>query len=340
MIKDFGMLKDGQQAKLYVLENQNGMQITVSDYGATLVDVMVADKNGQLRDVVLGYDNAEGYESGDKFFGATVGRSANRIGNAQFELNGTTYKLTANDNENNLHSGPDFYNQRMWEVKELGEHQVTFALHSPDGDQGYPGAVDIQVTYELNEQNEVRIHYMAVPQRDTIINLTNHSYFNLSGQESGDILSHTVWLDADAYTRADAKSIPTGDILPVEGTPMDFRVKKTIGRDIEENYEALEFGGGYDHNWALNGTGYRKVGELASEESGIAMEIYTDLPGIQIYTGNFLEQEQGKGGTIYRKRQAVCFETQYFPDAVNRPQFKSPVIRAGEKYETVTTYKF
>lgn len=340
MVRDFGVTAKGEETKLYVLENRNGMKVSVSDYGATLVQILVPDKDGTLRDVVLGFDDAEGYEASDKFFGATVGRIANRIGGAEFKLNGKTYSLVKNDNDNNLHSGPDFYSKRMWEVKEADDGHVVFSLHSPDGDQGYPGALDVEVTYMLTEDNEVKLYYHAVPESDTIINMTNHSYFNLDGHAAGDILDHEVYLDADAYTRADEQSIPTGEITAVDNTPMDFRVKKTIGRDIEADYEALRFGGGYDHNWVLNGTGSRKIGELSSRASGIAMDIYTDLPGVQIYSGNFLIEEPGKEQAVYKKRQAVCFETQYFPDAVNKDGFEGPVVKAGETYQTVTAYKF
>ena len=252
MTETFGKTSAGWETTLYTLDNKNGMQIAVSDYGATLVKVLVPDREGKLVDVVLGYDDAAGYEVGDKFFGAIVGRVANRIGGASFELNGRTYQLDKNDNGNNLHSGMDFYSKRMWRVEEYGKNHIVLSLHSPDGDQGYPGEVDITVTYTLTGDNEVKIHYHAVPKADTLLNMTNHSYFNLAGQSSGTILDQEVWIDADAYTEADAQSIPTGEITPVEGTPMDFRKEKPIGRDIEEDYQALRFGGGYDHNWDLD----------------------------------------------------------------------------------------
>lgn len=340
MTETFGKTSAGWETTLYTLENKNGMQIAVSDYGATLVKVLVPDREGKLVDVVLGYDDAAGYEAGDKFFGAIVGRVANRIGGASFELNGRTFQLDKNDNGNNLHSGMDFFSKRMWRVEEYGKDHIVLSLHSPDGDQGYPGEVDITVTYTLTGDNEVKIHYHAVPKADTLLNMTNHSYFNLAGQSSGTILDQEVWIDADAYTEADAQSIPTGEITPVEGTPMDFREEKPVGRDIEEDYQALKFGGGYDHNWALNGSGFRKVASLSCEKSGISMEVYTDLPGMQLYCGNFLEGDAGKGGCAYGKRSGVCFETQYFPDAVHKEDFAGPVVRAGETYDTVTSYKF
>lgn len=337
----FGANSKGENASLYTCTNKNGMMIGVTDFGATLHAVLVPDRDGNLCDVVLGYDGAKQYEEGTVFFGATVGRNANRIGGASFVLNGKRYELVKNDGENNLHSGLDFYNVRIWKVKEHTENSITFLLHSPDGDQNYPGALDMEVTYTLTDENEIVIHYHGVPTADTIINMTNHSYFNLAGHDSGDVLEQEVWIDADAYTRADASSVPTGELVPVEETPMDFRVAKKIGRDIEQDYEALNFGNGYDHNWALNNHGvFGKVASLYSDRTGIEMDVYTDLPGVQLYTANFVENEMGKAGAIYQKRHGVCFETQYFPDAVHHENFASSVCRAGEAYDTTTKYKF
>jgi len=292
--------------------------------------------------VVLGYDDPAGYEGpSGTFFGATVGRNANRICKGRFTLGGKTYQLATNNNGNNLHSGLDFWSFRIWQVKEAGENSITFALHSPDGDQGYPGALDMEVTYTLTQDNSVRIHYLGIPQGETIINLTNHSYFNLNGHDSGDILAHTAWVDADAFTRADATSIPTGEITGVAGTPMDFRTPKTVGRDIEEDYEALNFGLGYDHNWCLNNGGkFAKVASLTGDRTGLSLEVYTDLPGVQVYTANFLDREPGKNGVIYCRRAGICFETQNYPDAINHPNFPSPIFKAGETYETTTEFKF
>ena len=340
--RSFGKNTKGEAAVLYTFENKNGMVMEVSDFGATLYALYVPDKNGTLHDVVLGYDDPIGYEGpSGTFFGATVGRNANRIGKATFTLNGTEYTVDKNDGNNNLHSGLDFYSFRIWNVKETTENSITFALHSPSMDQGYPGALDIQVTYTLTDENEVKIDYYGVPQEDTIVNLTNHSYFNLNGHASGPITSHMVWVDADAFTRADAESIPTGELTPVEGTPMDFRTKKAVGQDIDIEYEALIFGKGYDHNWALNNNGkFAKVVEMTGDLTDITMEVYTDLPGVQIYSGNFLTEEPGKNGVVYKHRQGICFETQYFPDAINHENFQSPVCKAGEEYKTTTVYKF
>ena len=340
--RSFGKNTRGEAATLYTFENKNGMVMEVSDFGATLFSLLVPDKNGELVDVVLGYDDPIGYEGpSGTFFGATVGRNANRIGKAAFTLNGKTYQIDKNDGNNNLHSGYDFYSFRIWNVKEITENTITFSLHSPDGDQGYPGALDIDVKYTLKDDNSIQIDYYGVPEEDTIVNMTNHSYFNLNGHASGPITKHLIWVDADNFTRADAESIPTGEITPVEGTPMDFRTKKEVGRDIDADYEAVNFGKGYDHNWCLNNNGqFAKVAELNGDVSGITLEVYTDLPGVQIYSGNFLVEEPGKNGVVYKHRQGICFETQYYPDAINHDNFEGPVCKAGEVYKTTTVYKF
>ena len=305
--RDFGVNTKGEKATLYSFQNANGMVMEVTDFGATLYSLLVPDKDGNLCDVVLGYDDPIGYEGpSGTFFGVTVGRSANRIAGGRFALNGKEYQLDQNQNGNNLHSGFDFYSFRVWKVKEIGTNSITFALHSPDGDQGYPGTVDLEVTYTLTEDNRVKIDYYAVPEADTILNLTNHSFFNLNGHASGSILEQNVWIDADAFTPTDATLIPTGEIRIVEGTPMDFRVKKPVGKDIEADYEALVLGGGgYDHNWCLNNNGkFAKVIEMSSDVSGITMEAYTDLPGVHVYSGNYLREEVGKQGIIYKRYQA------------------------------------
>lgn len=340
MAEFFGKTKDGQEGKLYLLKNKNGMKAKVSDYGATLVSLFVPDCEGLLRDVVLGYDDVAGYEAGTCYFGATVGRVANRIAKGKFQLNGKNYDLTQNDNGNSLHGGRDYMNQRMWEVEMETDQEITFFLNSPDGDQGYPGMVDIRVTYMLTDENELKIHYHAVPQADTLLNMTNHSYFNLDGHDSGTAVEQKALICAQSFTRADAECIPTGEVIPVEGTPMDFRTAKKISLEIDAEYEPLILGKGYDHNWVLDGEGFRKAGALYSEKSGIGMEVYTDLPGIQFYTGNFIEKEIGKGGATYGRRQGVCFETQYFPDAIHHENFVSPVTKAGEVYDTTTVYRF
>jgi len=339
--KDFGKTSKGEATTLYCFTNENNMQMKVCDYGATLVSVLVPDRDAQICDVILGYDSAKEYEDGPTFQGAVVGRSGNRIGNAAFSINGVEYQLDKNDNDNNLHSGLDYFSKRMWEVKHVDDASITFLLNSPDGDQGYPGNVTIEVTYTLTKDNEVQITYEGTPDKDTIMNMTNHSYFNLSGHASGTILDQEVWIDADKYTDVDEQAIPTGKLNDVTGTPLDFRKAKLISKEIEADCEALHLAGGYDHNWALNKkSGYEKVAGMYSAQSGIHMDVYTDLPGIQLYTGNFITEEVGKGNATYVRRQALCFETQYFPDAINHASFESPVCKAGSKYFTKTAYKF
>lgn len=340
-VKDFGTTEKGQKALLYTMKNDAGTSVSVSDYGAALVSLFVRGKDGNPVDVVLGYDNVTGYEKGGDSIGATVGRNANRIGGASIEINGVTYELDKNDNGNNLHSGYDYYNKRFWDVAENADDHVTFRLHSPDKDQGYPGALDMYVTYTLDEDSMLTIHYEAEPDKDTVINMTNHSYFNLNGHASGTVLNHSVTLDAESFTPADRESIPTGEIRSVDGTPMDFRSGKMLGKEIDADYEPLRFGGGYDHNWVLKNEGrFDKVAEVTADRSGIRMEVYTDLPGVQMYTANFLNGEPGKEGALYGKRSAVCLETQYFPDAIHHDNFPGPVCRAGEKYDTRTAYRF
>lgn len=340
MKKDFGVTGNGEHAALYVLKNQNGMEAAVSDYGATWVSALVPDKDGVKRDVLLGYDDVSGYEAGGEAIGALVGRVVNRIAGAEFTLNGKSYHLVKNTGENNLHSGPDYFHKRLWQTLEQDDAHVVFAMDSPDGDQGYPGALKVRVTYSLDEDNCFRIDYHAEAEDDTLFNMSNHAYFNLNGHDSGDILGHQVWMDADRFTDADKASIPTGEILPVEGTPMDFREKKAVGRDIGAEYQPLIFGNGYDQNWCVNGQGYRRAVEVTAPESGITMEVWTDRPGVQIYTGNNLKDEKGKDGAVYQKRDGICFETQTYPDAIHHENFPSPVLRGGETLDTATSYRF
>lgn len=341
-VEEFGTTKDGQKVKKYILENGKGMKAAVLNLGAVLAELHVPDKDGTLRDVVWGYEDAAGYEVNGPDFGAVVGRNANRIGGAVITIAGKDYTLVKNNGENNLHSGPDMYFTRMWKAIIADDNKVEFSLHSPDGDQGYPGNADITVSYTLTDGGELQIAYEGKADRDTIFNLTNHSYFNLDGQESDSVLEQKVWLDADAFTPGDAGLIPTGEIRSVEGTPMDFRTVHTIGERIDADYEPLKLAGGYDHNYVLKNEGtYALCGKLISDKSGICMEVSTDAPGIQLYAANFLENEKGgKGGHTYVRRSAVCFESQYFPDACHHENFKSPIVKAGEVYRTKTGYQF
>ncbi len=342
----WGNMPDGREVYLYTLVNENGVSASFTNLGAVWVTMNVPDKTGSMTDVVLGYDRVSDYLLNPPHFGAPIGRSANRIADAKFNLNGKEYKLKANNGPNNLHSGPDLYHTRLWDgqadEEDLGT-SVSFSLFSPEGDQGFPGNAEITVTYTLTPDNSLKISYHMICDADTVANFTNHSYFNLDGQDGGYAMNQRVWIDADTFTRADEGSIPTGELTPVKGTPMDFTVMKPIEKDIHEEYEALRFGGGYDHNWVLN----NRSGEVSlcaaaeSDKTGIRMEVYTDLPGMQFYTANFLKNEPaGKGGTIYEKRCCYCFETQYYPNSVNMPEFPSPVLKAGKEYKTTTIYKF
>ena len=342
-VRDFGKTKDGNTARLYVMKNEAGTTAAVCDYGAALVSVCVKGKDGRPVDVVLGFDDVSGYEEGGDSIGATVGRNANRIGGASVAIDGVTYELDKNDNGNNLHSGFSYYNKRMWEVTGSGDDHVTFCLHSPDGDQGYPGALDMHVTYSLDEDNSLTIHYESVPDKDTVINMTNHSYFNLNGHDSGDVLNHTVCLKAGHFSPvADSKSIPTGEHAAVAGTPMDFTKEKTIGQEIGADFEQLKLTGGYDHNFIIDKTedGQQLFAIVKGDQTGIVMEAYTDLPAFQFYTGNFIDNVKGKEGAVYTNRTGFCLESQYIPNAINEEKEEKPVLKAGETYDTTTTYKF
>lgn len=344
--KSFGKTSNGQEASLYTLTNSKGMSVTFTDYGANIVSIIIPDAKGELADVALGFENIQGYEENGPGFGSFIGRHANRIGGAKFELNGKVYELEKNDGNNNLHGGYTGYNKQMYETEVFEEEDiisVEFSRLSPHMEQGFPGNLDITVTYSLTETNELVIEYLAVPDKDTIINLTNHSYFNLSGHNSGSVLDHRVWIDADQFTPTTNDLIPTGELRDVTGTPMDFRAFKKVGKDIDADYEPIKIAHGYDHNYVLNKSTneVEKVAELVDDKSGRRMEVYTDLPGLQLYTANMLTPvENGKDGERYGKHQAICFETQYFPNSCNIATFPSCVRKAGKEFDSVTIYKF
>jgi aldose 1-epimerase len=343
--KKFGILEDGTVLSTYSFTNQNHMTMVLTDLGATLVQLLVPDRNGKLRDVVLGYDTPQEYLAHDCYFGAVIGRNGNRIDKGRFEISGKTYQMDINDNENNLHSGCNGFDIRRWNVKAVDEEKnsITFSLTSPDGDQGFPGNFEVSVTYTLTDADEIVLHYEGSSDADTVANLTNHSYFNLAGHASGSIEDQTMQLFAKSYTPVrDSQAIPTGEIAAVAGTPMDFTQPKTIGRDIEADFEQLKFVGGYDHNYVLSDHAgeQKKMAEAYCEESGIVMEAFTDCCGVQFYAGNFITDHKGKGGALYAKRQGFCLESQYYPNAVNQAGFPSPVLKAGAKYDTVTSYRF
>ena len=337
MKESFGILPSGESTSLYTI-SCGSLTAAVSDYGATLVRLLVPDKDGALSDVVLGYDDCNGYRTANgAFFGATVGRNANRIKNAAFVLNGKTYAMAPNENGNNLHSGPDSFNIRMWNVLSHTANAITLELHSPHGDQGFPGNADIRVTYALESDGALHIVYDAVCDQDTVFNLTNHSYFNLAGQEKTDkAMEQLLTIPGRFFNPDDAESIPTGELRSVVGTPMDFRVPKPIGRDIGTDYEPLNLQGGYDHNWEVF---CNPCAVLSDPVSGRTMSVITDCPGIQFYAGNFLN-EHGKGGIYYGKGSGVALETQFYPDALHHPEWPQPITKAGEKYHSETVYRF
>lgn len=337
MKEPFGTLPSGETATLYTL-SVGRLTAAVTDYGATLVRLLVPDANGNIADVVLGYNDCNGYRTANgACLGATVGRNANRLKNASFTLNGQNYLLQANDGPNNLHSGPDCFHLRLWKTICYSDTSVTFELTSPDGDQGFPGNAVIRVTYELDTIGGLHIIYDAVSDRDTVFNLTNHSYFNLAGHEEADqAMNQILTIPGRFFCPDDAENIPTGELRNVAGTPMDFRSPKSISRDIHADYESLHLQGGYDHNWEVFCS---PCAFLRDPQSGRQMAVYTDCPGIQVYTGNFLD-EHGKDGIHYGKRSGVALETQFYPDALHNPAWPQPVTKAGKHYHSETTYAF
>ena len=336
MKKTFGMAPSGEQAHLYTI-SCGGLVAEITDFGAHLVSLMVPDKSGNMSDVVLGYDSAEGYANGNCFFGAIVGRSANRIKGATFQINGEAVKVPVNENDNNLHSGPDYYHLRMWDVVFHSAEAITLRLVSPDGDQGFPGKATIDVTYSLDVNGGLHIEYDAISDKDTVFNLTNHSYFNLAGHEKLNAMDQQLTLAGSRFTPDDAVSIPTGELRDVTGTPMDFRTPKVIGQDINADYDALNLQGGYDHNWEVPSN---PCAILTDPVSGRGMCVFTDCPGVQFYAGNYITEQTGKGGVTYCKRCGICLETQFYPDSVNHPEWAQPIVKAGVPFHSETVYKF
>lgn len=340
---DFESVVDGKNTNLYVLTNKNGAEACVTNYGGRWVSMMVPDKNGKMTDVVLGYDNIADYVASNGNFGGLIGRYGNRIANAQFVLDGETYQLPANNNGHCLHGGPNGYHTRMWDGKQIDSQTVELTYLSVDNEAGFPGNLNIKVTYTLTDDNAMDIRYEATTDKPTIVNLTNHSYFNLSGDLSTPVSNQLIMIDADYYTPVNETLIPLGEIASVEGTPMDLRQAVAIGAHIDDNFQDLIFGGGYDHNWILNTKGNSSAVAIKaySPANGIGMEVYTNEPGVQLYTGNFLNGgDIGKHGIAYPHRGAFCLETQHYPNSPNRPDFPSTVLRPGEKYFSQCTYKF
>lgn len=338
----FGKTKDGQEVTKYTVTNSKGSSIEMIDFGAILVSVWMPDKDGNMLDVVLGYDNVAAYESNPSYFGAVIGRTCNRTANSSIPAGGVVFKMPANENQNNLHCGPDGFEKQMWTVSEAKDDHVTFVKVSPDGDHGFAGEFTVAVTYTLTEDNEVKIHYNGSCTEDTIANMTNHSYFNLNGHNSGTILNHTLVIDANEFTPVGDGSIPTGEILPVKGTPMDFTVEKVIGDEINAEFDQLIRTKGYDHNYVLNQQdgSIRLFATAKSDQSGMTMECYTDAVGVQFYAGNYINGPEGKCGAFYDERDGFALETQFYPNAANEPSWPSPILKKGEVYDTTTIYRF
>ncbi len=338
----FGLMPDGTPVELYTL-SAGALSCGVITFGGSLQSLRVPDRAGKPVDVLLGFDSLEPYRTHGKSLGALVGRYANRIGGAEFTLNGTTYPLAANDNGvNHLHGGRVGFNQRVWTVEDAGADRLALSLFSPDGEEGYPGNLTVRVTYVLTEEG-LAIEYRAECDRDTVCSLTNHAYFNLSGHGSGPVLDQTIQLLADRYTPTDPLSIPTGEIAPVAGTPMDLRVPTTIGAHIGEDFPQLRQAGGYDHNWIPHGDPgtLRPIARAASAATGISMEVLSTLPGVQFYTGNYLDGcPAGKGGAPYANRWGFCLETQFYPDTPNHPDFPSCVLHAGDTFAHRAVFRF
>ena len=340
--KFFGKSKEGKDITLYTITNAAGMQADVTDLGAILVNLFVPGKDGKKDDVVLGFATGEEYYDNASFFGATIGPSANRIGNAKFTIEGREYQLAVNDGPNNLHS--DFekgYHKRMWDA-EILENGVRFSLEAPDGDMGFPGNLKISVTYTLTEDNAISLKYHGTTDRGGLLNMTNHSYFNLAGHKAGNIEDHVLTIHASCYTPVVPGAIPTGEIAPVAGTPMDFTKAKRIGDEIRADFEQLKLTKGYDHNWVVDGADgtLREIAVVSEPTTGRVMTVLTDLPGVQFYAGNCITPVAGKDGAQYEVRSGLCLETQCYPDSINKANFPSVVYTPEKAYDTETVYRF
>jgi aldose 1-epimerase len=342
----FGKTKDGQAVDLYTFSNAQGMEVRAMTYGGIILSVKVPDRNGKLDDVTLGFDSLEPYLAGHPYFGAIIGRYGNRIGKARFKLDGKEYKLAANNGPNSLHGGVKGFDKVVWSAEPFDKPEgvgVVFTYTSPDGEEGFPGTLQTKVTYTLNDKNELIFDYYATTDKPTPVNLTNHTYFNLAGPGTRDILDHVMMIHADNTTPVDSTLIPTGEIKSVEGTPFDFRKPTPIGARIDADDQQIKYGPGYDHNFVLNrpGPGLSLAARVSEPSTGRVMEVRTTEPGIQFYSGNFLDGTlTGKGGHVYKRRFGFCLETQHFPDSPNKPLFPSTILRPGETYTSQTVYAF
>ncbi len=335
---------NGKPTSLFTLKNANGMEVCVTNFGGRIVSIMVPDKNGSLRDVVLGFDSVADYINKPSDFGAAIGRYANRINKGILVIDGDSIQLPTNNFGHCLHGGPKGWQYQVYEGQQVNDSVITMTMHSPDGDEDFPGAVTATVTYTLTSDNALDIKYEATTDKKTVINMTNHSYFNLSGDPSQPATDHILYVNADTYTPVDSTYMTTGEILPVKDTPMDFTTPKAVGQDIDKfEFEQVKNGNGYDHNWVLNTNGdiTQLAAKLTSPTSGISLEVYTNEPGIQVYSGNFLDGTlSGKKGIIYNQRASVCLETQHYPDSPNKPEWPSVILEPGQTYESECIFKF
>ena len=341
----FGTLADGRAVDLYTIVNGSGASVSISTYGGILVRLSVPDKHGKPTDVLLGFNELSGYAPlNPGYMGALIGRVGNRIGNGRFTLNGVTYQVATNSNGHHLHGGDAGFDKKLWAAEpDEANNALKLSIVSPDGEENYPGTLKVTVTYTLSEDDGLSIHYEAVSDRDTPCNLTNHAYSNLSGEGSGTIEDHVIQINASSFTVTDSGLIPTGELRSVAGTPYDLRQPTRIGDRLKHlsDDEQLRYGGGYDHNFMLDGEGFREAVALRSPKSGIVMKVFTDMPGVQLYTGNMLSTDRpGKCGKNYGPRDGLCLETQFPPDAINHPNFPSAVLKAGERFESTTSYIF
>jgi aldose 1-epimerase len=342
----FGTLPNGLDVGLHLLTNSSGMQVSITSFGGIVTSLTAPDRGGRFADVVLGFDNLDAYLAGHPYFGAIIGRYGNRIANGTFNLDGETYTLAQNNNGNHLHGGITGFDKALWSAQPRSTPEgprLRLTHVSVDGEEGYPGRLDVTVDYTLTHDNELRIDYRAITDKPTHINLTNHSYFNLAGQGSGDVLNHEVLINADRFTPVEMGLIPTGEIRAVDGTPLDFRKPIAVGARIDNDDEQLNFGSGYDHNWVLNrkDTDLSLAARVFEPETGRILEVLTSEPGVQFYTANFLDGSLiGKDRSTYGRRCAFCLETQHFPDSPNRPEFPTTILRPGDIYETTTVYRF
>ncbi len=340
--KPYGQI-DGQDVHLFTLQNQNAMQVEITNYGGIIVSLSVPDKNGTVADITLGYDSLKGYVTDSSYLGALIGRHANRLEDAEFELAGVTYDLAKNDGANHLHGGFVGFHKVIWSAKILEDNSLELTYFSRDGEENYPGNLDVKVIYTLTADNALEIHYHAISDKDTVVNLTNHAYFNLAEHNAGDISQHQLRINAKHFTAVNDQGLPTGEIHAVENTPMDFTTLNSIASGLDSDHPQIVCGQGYDHNWILDTKGWitNKAAELYEVTTGRVLEVYTTKPGLQFYSGNFLTgTEVGKSNSFYPKRSALCLETQYFPNAMKHKHFPSPVLQAGQEYRHTTIYAF